>query len=239
MDQSIASTAVARERQLPALRRNLAIEGLEDLTVEEDLILPRWRIVQYSSTIEGTPGQFNNNLTGELRDHLDLVVLKIAPSRARFDDERKLACMSRDSYWSTSGRSCPDCPYAQWGEGGEPPACSRGYTIICFDPEDDSLCLVGALRTSVPAVKRYNSLLAHLKRPPFGFLTRFTPESTVGPKGKYFVLGVELKGENDPDKVQEYQAQYRALAHVRIAEVEEPAYAVLEGAELEQAELPY
>jgi len=209
---------------MPVLRRNLDIEGLEDLTIEEDLILPRWRMVQYSSTIEGQPGQFNNNLTGEVRNHLDLVVLKITPSRARFDDERNLACMSRNGYFSTGGQSCLDCEFSQWGPNGEPPECSRGYTMICLDPRDNSLCLLGALRTSVPAVKRYNSLLAHKKRSPFHFLTRFTAQDTVGPKGKYFVLNIELLGENDPDKTRQYREQYQALAHVRIAEVEEPVY---------------
>ena len=192
--------------------------------MEEDLILPRWRIVQYSSTIEGQPGQWNNNLTGELRHKLDLIVLEVTPSRARFNDDRKLLCMSQNGHHSTDGKSCLGCPHAVWGEEGEPSACSRGYTLICLDHQDDSLCLVGALRTSVPAVKRFNSLLVHKGRPPFVFLSRLTSKDTVGPKGKYFVLDIELQGENAPDKVQEYRQQYQALANVSISEVEDPVY---------------
>ena len=224
MNKQVALTRTATGPQMPVLRRNLDIEGLEDLTIEEDLILPRWRMVQYSSTIEGEPGQFNNNLTGELRNQLNLVVLKVTPSRARFDEDRNLVCMSRNGHFSTGGKPCLGCQYAQWGEDGEPPACSRGYTLVCLNPQDDSLCLMGALRTSVPSVKRYNSLLAYKKRSPFCFVTRFTAQDTVGPKGKYFVLDIKLLGENAPDKLQEYRQQYLALAHVRIAEVEEPIY---------------
>jgi len=66
--------------------------------------------------------------------------------------------------------------------------------------------------------------LAHKRQPPFAFLTRFTAKDTVGPKGKYFVLDIELQGKNAPDKVQEYSQQYQALANVRIQEVEEPVY---------------
>ena len=239
MNQRTDLIHTASRQTMLVPRHTLTIEGLEDLTMEEDLILPRWRIVQYSSTIEGKPGQFNNNLTGEIRDYLELVVLKVTPSRARFDDERNLVCISRNGYFSTSGQSCLDCEFSQWGPNGEPPDCSRGYTLICLDPRDDSLCLVGALRTSVPSVKRYNSLLAHKKRPPFAFLTRFTAKDTVGPKGKYFVLNLELAAENLPDKVSQYRQRYQALANVRITEAEEPIYEEPLEEELVEMELPF
>lgn len=224
MEETRLTTRNAVGTQVTVPRRNINIEGLEDLTIEEDMILPRWRMVQYSSTIEGDPGQFNSNLDEETQGRLDLVVLKITPSRVQFDDDRNLVCMSNNGHVSSRGQPCANCPAAQWGEDGEPPACSRGYTLICLDPRDDSLCLVGALRTSVPGMKRYNSLLVKKKRPPFTFLTRFTGEPQAGPKGKYFTLGIELLGENDPDKIAEYRQQYQALANVTISEVEEPIY---------------
>ena len=210
------------ETQLMVPKRNIPIEGLEDLTLEEDLILPRWRIVQYSSTIEGQPGQFNSNLDEELRNRLDLIVLKITPSRVMFDDDRNLVCMSNNGHASTRGQACANCPKSLWGADGEPPECSKGYTLICLDPDDDSLCLVGALRTSVPGLKRYSSLLVKKKRPPFTFLTRFTAADQVGPKGKYFILNIELLGENSPDKIAECRQQYQALTNVNIVEAKEP-----------------
>ena len=224
MEETRLTTRNTVGTQIMVTRRHLPIEGMEDLTLEEDLILPRWRIVQYSSTIEGQPGQFNSNLDEELRNKLDLVVLKITPSRVQFDADRNLVCMSNNGLYSSRGQPCADCPAAQWGEDGEAPDCSRGYTLVCLDPRDDSLCLVGALRTSVPGMKRYNSLLVKKKRPPFTFLTRFTAADQVGPKGKYFVLDIELQGENDPDRVAEYRQMYQTLANVSISEVEEPSY---------------
>jgi len=239
MDQQTAlTTSASDQHRLPA-RHNLAIEGLEDLTMEEDLILPRWRIVQYSSTIKGHPGQFNNNLSGEVRNHLDLVILNIPPSRARFDAERSLVCISRNGFFSTSGQPCLDCPFSQWGPDGQPPECSRGYTMICLDPRDNSLCLIGALRTSVPAVRRYNSLLAHQQRPPFSYVTRFTAQDEAGPKGKYFVLNLETLRENTPDEISQYRQRYLALANVRIAEAEEPIYEESLDEQFGQEELPF
>lgn len=216
------TTRHSAETRIMVPKRNIPIEGLEDLTLEEDLILPRWRIVQYSSTIKGQPGQFNSNLDEELRNKLDLIVLKITPSRAYFNDDRELVCASNNGHVSTRGQQCINCPDSLWGEDGEPPLCSRGYTLICLDPQDDSLCLIGALRTSVPGMKRYNSLLVKRKQPPFAFLTRFTAEDQVSPKGKYFILNIDLLGENAPDKIAEYRQQYQALANVNIVEVEEP-----------------
>ena len=235
--KAIARNTVGTQIMVPT--RHLAIEGMEDLTMAEDLILPRWRIVQYSSTIEGQPGQFNSNLDEELRNKLDLIVLKIAPSRVQFDADRNLVCMSSNGRHSSRGQSCANCPAARWGEDGEPPACSRGYTLVCLDPQDDSLCLIGALRTSVPGMKRYNSLLVKKKKSPFTFLTRFTAADKVGPKGKYFVLDIELLGENDPDKVAEYRQMYQALANVSISEVEEPSYDSDLFEEDEQSEMPF
>jgi hypothetical protein len=114
MEAERALTCTTAGAQALASRRHLAIEGLENLSVEEDLILPRWRIVQYPSTIEGQPGQFNDNLTGELRHKLELIVLKVMPSRARFNDDRKPVCMSQDGHYSSGGKTCGGCPYAQW-----------------------------------------------------------------------------------------------------------------------------
>jgi hypothetical protein len=226
--QTMQQTALARQRPaaLPTTieKHYLSIEGLEDLTLEEDLVLPRWRIVQYSSTIEGKPGQFNNNLTEEVRSMLELIVLKITPSRAMFDANRKLVCMSRNAQVSTSGKSCLGCPYAQWGANNEPPACSRGYTLVCLDPTDDTMCLLGAMRTSVPPVKLYFSGLNHQKTPPFHHLTQFIAEDTPGPKGKYFVLKPKLNGELSPEDKAAAREKYQFLATVHITEVEEPSY---------------
>lgn len=202
----------------------VAVEGLEELTFEEDLVLPRWRIVQFSSTIDGEPGQFNNNLTEQPRDDLELIVLKVSPSRAYFDENRKLVCMSRNAIHSTGGKACLGCPLAQWGNQGEPPACSRGYTLVCVDIRDNSLCLLGALRTSVPPVKLWFSKLAHAKTPPFHHVTRFTTVQQVGPKGKYFTLLPETAAELSQTDKDQARQQYQSLASVRIVEAVEPTY---------------
>jgi hypothetical protein len=180
--------------------------------------------VQYSSTIEGRPGQWNNNLSEEIRNYLELVVLKISPSRAYFNQDRKLLCMSRNSIHSTSGRQCWGCKFAQWGQKGEPSPCSRGYTLICWDPESEKLCLIGALRTGVPPIKLYFSQLNDRQTPPFFFLTRFTAREEKGPKGKYMVIKPEILEEVPEEDKERYFSLYKALATVRIVEVEEPAW---------------
>jgi hypothetical protein len=184
MDDQKVLTTTRQEPQLPVQRHYSGVPGLEDLTMEEDLLLGRWRLVQYSSTIDGKPGQWNNSLSEEIRNSLELVVLKISPSRAMFSVERKLLCTSRNGIYSTSGRHCWGCKYAQWSAKGDPPPCSRGYTLICWDPPEAKLCLIGALRTGVPPIKLYFSQLHDKQTPPFQFLTRFTAREEKGPKGE-------------------------------------------------------
>lgn len=216
--------SVAQDAQPPAIppRHHLNIEGLEDLTLEEDLILPRWRMIQYSSKIKGSAGEFNNNLTGEVRDHLDMIVLKVMPSRAFFNDNRQLVCLSRDGVTGSDGQLCATCPYSKWGPDRQPPACSRGYTFICLDPKDDTLCLLGALRTSVKPAKLYISQLAHLKKPPFTYITQFSTSEVDGPKGKYFVLSIALALPLNDKEREEAREQYQLLAGLSYQEVEEP-----------------
>lgn len=232
--QLAARTAVPatrpRQATTPVVRRHLAIPGLEDLTMEEDLLLGRWRLVQYSSTIDGKPGQWNNNLTEEIRNYLELVVLKITPSRAYFSEDRKLLCMSRNGTHSMTGKPCWGCRFAQWGDEGEPSPCSRGYTMICWDPKAECLCLIGALRTGVPPVKLYFSKLHHRGIAPFQFLTRFTAREEKGDKGKYMVIQPEIVAELTKEDQERYYSLYQALATVRIVEVEEPSWEEVEPA---------
>ena len=229
MEQTALATRDQTTALAPSPYHHLAIPGLEDLTLEEDVLLARWRTCQPSSTIEGAPGEFNNNITGELRNELDLIVLKVTPSRAYFSDERKLLCSSRNGRFSNNGKPCHLCPLAQWGPENEPPLCSRGYTLICIDPENDTLCLVGALKTSVPPVKLWFSKLHDRKRSPFTDLTRFTTLEQMSPKGRYFILQLESHSELTPDQQAQAYQYYQSLATINIVEVEDPSYTEPEG----------
>jgi hypothetical protein len=141
-----------------------------------------------------------------------------------FSKERKLLCMSRDSIYSTSGRRCWGCKYAQWGEKGEPSPCSRGYTLVCWDPKAEKLCLLGALRTGVPPIKLYFSQLHDRGMPPFQFLTKFTSKEERGPKGKYMVIQPEIASEVSKEDQERYYTLYKSLATVRIVEPTEPSW---------------
>jgi len=208
---------------LPAVRQpSSAIEGLEDLDPYQDITLGRWRLVQKMSDIEGEPGQWNNNLTEEIRDILELVVLKVSPSRAYFSDERKLVCSSRNTITSLNGKDCMTCVDKEWLDDGEQPPCGRGYTYVCWDPQDQALCLVGAMSTGVKSAKKYNGYLFHKRRPPFSISTVFTSHEEKGDKGTWEQLDITPGDTLSLDVLDEMRQMYRSLAGLTYQEVEEP-----------------
>lgn len=220
-----ARVTIRRPYSVPMRAPGPSIEGLEDLDFYQDITLGRWRLVQKMSDIEGTPGQWNNNLTGELRDILDLIVLKVSPSRAYFNDERKLVCSSRDAITALSGRDCAICPYTPWREDDEgntvQPLCGRGHTYVCWDPIDEALCLVGAHSTGVSSAKKYSGYLVHKRTPPFAISTTFTSHKETGSKGTWEQLDVVPGAPLPEDKAAEMRQMYRGLAGLTYEEVDE------------------
>lgn len=224
MNQTALTTTVDPNTGLITRKRHLAIPGLEDLTLEEDVILPRWRLTQDSSKISDNPGIFHNNLTEEERDFLDLVVLKITPSRAYFNKLRELVCMSRNAIHSTSGQACLGCEFAQWGDDNEPSLCKRGYTFVCLDPTNKTLCLVGALSMAATSAKLYFSKLHHIRKAPYEFITQFTSEFTPYVKGDFHLLKINTIDAQTPEDLAFAMEQYQYLATVTYQEVDETTW---------------
>lgn len=239
MKEHALTTHNGQAALVAAPKTYLTIEGMEDLTLQEDLILPRWRLVQDSSKISDNVGWFHNNITEEVRETLDLVVLKITPSRAYFNKLRELVCMSANASFSTDGKECLGCPNAQWGDDGEPSVCKRGYTFVCLDRADDTLCLVGALSKAATPAKKYISWLHLKKLPPFAYATQFSSVFTAYAKGDFFLLQVDVMGLQDEEDQALARDQYRALANVTISEAAEPAYEGHSNGKHEDEPLPF
>ena len=220
----LVSTTVDPHTGVITRKRHLAIPGLEALTIEDDLILPRWRLTQDSSKISDNAGIFHNNLTEEERDFLDLVILNITPSRAYFNKLRELVCMSRNALQSTSGQNCIGCEFAQWGEDNEPSICKRGYTFVCLDLSDKSLCLVGALSKAAGSAKTYFSKLNHIRRSPYSFITRFSSEFTPYIKGDFHLLQINTIADQTPEDLAFAIEQYQYLSTVNYQEVDEATW---------------
>ena len=201
-----------------------AIEGLEDLDINRDITLGRWRLVQPVSHISGQAGEFNNNLTGEIRPNLALVVLKINPSRACFSTERKLLCTSRNAQRSLDGKDCLTCPSSQWGEDGERPGCDFGYTFLCYDPTDQAISLVGASGAAVPTARRYLGLLVTHHTPPFAHVTVFSAHEEKTEKGKWMALDITLMDSLPPDQTEKMRTLYHTLIGLTYREMEEPTW---------------
>ena len=201
-----------------------AIEGLEDLDINRDITLGRWRLVQPVSHISGRAGEFNNNLTGEILPSLTLVVLKINPSRACFSADRRLLCSSRNAQRSLDRKDCLTCPSSLWGEDGERPACDFGYTFLCYDPTDQAISLVGASGSAVPTARKYLGLLVTKGTPPFAWLTQFSAHEEKGEKGKWMALDISLVKLLEPDEVKKMRVLYHTLVGLAYREVEEPTW---------------
>jgi hypothetical protein len=108
------------------------------------------------------PGQWHNSVTGEFDPGPELLIIGVAKGRvmfpATYNADNKPLCGSDDGaapraeYVGASlkvlgadeageptitttviPKKCADCPFSQWGEGGEPPKCNEVATFAGMD----------------------------------------------------------------------------------------------------------
>jgi hypothetical protein len=198
-----------------------AVEGYEDLDFNEDIILPRWRLVQPTSQIEGQSGQFNHNLTDQVKQSVSMIVLRITPSRVMFNEDRQLVCYSHDGRTGLLGR-CAACPNSLWPPGAERPACGPGYTYIGMDTETEQICAISAQGASVKPCKLYHSALMLKGVPPWYVVTIWKSEKIVDTKGKYYVLAPECGEPTDEETRKRAANLARWVKSTTFREAEEP-----------------
>lgn len=134
-------------------------------------------------------GQWHNSVTGEFLTNPAYLIIGVAKGRVMFpteyNAENKPTCGSdegkkpREEYVgkeieqivtnATTGKkqinilvippSCVDCPFAKWGDDGEPPACSEVNTFA-FVGEDGLPGVFQASRTAMKSAAALKTLVA-------------------------------------------------------------------------------
>lgn len=175
------------------------LEGFEDLG-QNDIILPRWSIVQPVSKREGADthvGQWVRNIDGEFRPLLEVVLLKVSPNRILWSGDladTQPECVSRDGVAGSAYGACASCSFnvqANPALREDPRAkrCNFGYAmVVCDDVEQGTMALVGAMGTSVRPLKTLTTQFIQRKRPAFGALVTLGTERTTNDKGVFYVI---------------------------------------------------
>jgi hypothetical protein len=199
------------------------IEGMEGLGVE-DMIVPRWDILQPTSRKDGTPGHFSLNLSGETRETVDAVILKISKTRVLWSgnpQDRVPECSSTDGVTGRTHGECAGCNFSLFDPTGVAKVCKQGYTYLCCDPENpEMLFLISMYGSSVSSAKVLNSQFLQKRRSPYTAVVAFKTVVKVGDKGKYFVHEPRITRWLQPAEFAPYQDLSRMMAGVAIREVE-------------------
>ncbi len=208
------------------------IEGLEGMG-QRDVILPRWSVLQPTSKKEGTAGFFYRNLDAVTQEGLDVVILKINPSRLLWSgelNEKVPECRSNDGVTGNTYGPCDQCQFNLWAnpdlrrqldEGKPVKVCNFGYNIVMADVADDSLALLGAMGTSVRPIKVLASQFVQKRRSPFSALVHIATELQKNEKGKFYVLAPKIVRWHDATETAKWRELYLGIKGQEIKEVEE------------------
>lgn len=203
--------------------------GLENL-YEDDLVIPRVTIVQPTSR-EGTPGRLRMNLTGEERESIDLVVLRVQRGRVMWSPTlgEDPVCRSNDGLVPSgenpqSDRCCvvagrhlrPVCPAATWrpkpGNGGhlEPPACRDTYTVIALDLANESPFMMALHGSGLRAVRVLRTVLLQRRLHLYDAAATLRLRKQTNGRGSYYVP--EFVDIRNVDPAGRYREQYEQFA---------------------------
>ncbi len=192
---------------IPDIPEEFATAGLE--AVEQgDLIIPRARIVQPTSKLDSKPGEFYFNLTGESKAQIHAVLVNMTKGRVYWSSDLAAdpICASDDAKTPRQpagqgcGPTCDRCPYAQWGEDGEKPACSLVYNFLAADIEADNAPFILSLHgASVKHAKTILSAFSLKRKPLFSQPVVIASTKVTNDKGVFYEVtmrpcGMESRG---------------------------------------------
>lgn len=191
----------------PALANQVTDEERELIGVDtlgkEDRKLPRIRLIQPTSKIEGSAGQFHNSITGIQVPEFEAVILRVAKGRVWWDLEyhadAEPLCASDDGLKPREGipnppdggLGCLQCPKSQWGDNKTAPPCSLCYNYLSVDVNDSMPGLFTLSKTSAKTGKQINTLMSTFG---LGRGLKFSSVAVNGDKGKWFEWRVSVGG---------------------------------------------
>lgn len=192
--QSKEIAVVTTSQNVPEIPADLSMEGMEGID-QSDLMVPRARVLQPTSKLEGEAGEFHFNLTGETKKTVLAVLLRVQKGRVMWDAEDLTAapvCASDDDKTPrpggvSNGRPCITCQYAKWGQDNTPPPCSQTYNFLATDTEDDNAPFMLSLsKTSLKHAKRIISVFVLKHKPLYSAPVRIMSTLVTSDKGKWY-----------------------------------------------------
>ena len=215
--------AVVRNADVPAIPEELIGAGLEAMD-RGDLIIPRARVIQPTSKLDGRPGQFHFNLTGECKDSIHAVLLNMSKGRVYWSadlaadplcasDDARTPREQREGY----GPTCDACPFSQWGDEGQPPKCSLVYNFLAADLDDDNTPFLLALHgSSVKHAKTVLSAFALKHLPLFSQPVQIDAIEVKNDKGRFYEVVMRPNDGGRPFDWRPFAEMYRAYKHTTI-----------------------
>lgn len=222
--------------------------GGECLT-QEDLIIPRYKIVQPTSKT-GTQGTFLCNLTGEETESLHVAVVKIHKGRIMWDKDNpskeEPLCRSYDYMTpdpeikdppsplcakmvkTRTGKDVPVqvCKMGSWEkEGDQRPPCGTVYNLLCISLEDGLPFWITLHGASIKAVKSYASSVM-LRRKPFWVMQTTLTLALKTEPHRHYIAQFSMPKAISPEMEEEIIPQVEALKDAdvrRTFEAEEAA----------------
>lgn len=215
-----------------AMPGHFELEGFEDLG-QGDIILPRWSIIQPTSKKPGADdhvGQFQRNIDGEFRPHLDVVLLKVSPTRLLWSgdtSDTRPECFSRDAVNGSAYGVCAQCQFnvqvnPALRDQSDAKICNFGYTLLTVDDvEAGTMALIGAMGTSVRPVKVLTTQFVQRKRPAFSAVVRLEVERVTNEKGKFYVLKPSIREWLDQERMAPWRELFLSLKGATIRDIDE------------------
>lgn len=231
---------VVKEEQ--AIARPIARRGFEEPVDQEDLILPRVLLIQYTppKTIEidpkvHTPGTLINSLTKEVlsAEGSGLVFVPILkktnwvcfnPSKKE-DKNFDPAFEPGAVIWRTDDPLDPRVKAgSEFGPNGEPPRVTKFLNFLAYIPGQKMPIIVSFSKTSYKAGKELLSLTQFSDGDMFAWQYRLRSKAEKNDLGQFFVLKVEKIGPNEGDDYKKCEVlwnDFHARAFKTDAETEE------------------
>jgi len=182
----------------------------------EDIALPRVRVLQPTSKLEGTRGEFRFSLTGKCKPTIKAVLLRVAKGRVYWDRDNlgdAPLCASDDAraprpqYEGRYAATCTECELKEWGQDGTPPECGLTYSFLGVDTEENGQPFLLAMRgTSIKHARAAFSSPMLQRKPLYATPVTISSVLKIEEKGRYYEVVIV------PDEAPDFDWQpYRAM----------------------------
>lgn len=192
-ETAIATTSQNVPATIPEIPADYSMEGMDGID-RSDLMVPRARVIQPTSKLEGDAGWFHFNLSGMAKKTVVAVLLRIQKGRVLWNPDDLAAapvCASDDDKMPRPGGTytgpCVDCQMSKWGADNAPPPCSQTYNFLAADTEDDNAPFMMSLsKTSLKHAKRIISVFVLKHKPLYSGPVRIMSNLVTSDKGKWY-----------------------------------------------------